>query len=337
PEGLEVIVLPELRRELSPPADWRAYRALLRLFRERHFSVVHTHASKAGILGRIAARRAGVPFVVHTVHGQAFHAYQSALVNRLYIAAERWAARHCDRIYAVAQAMIEQCVEAGVAPREKYQVVYSGMDLDCYLNAQRDVTLRAELGIPTEALVVGKIARLFELKGHEDLLAAAPKVLAAVPNTYFLLVGDGILREALVAQAEALGIRDRVIFAGLVPPRDICRYTAQMDVLVHLSLREGLPRAVVQGLATGIPAVAYPLDGTPEVVLDGETGRLCPVRQIDAIAAALTELLLDPDKRRALGQRGRAEVRKRFAWQQMADILEDEYKRGVAARLSARN
>ncbi|NLE56038.1 MAG: glycosyltransferase family 4 protein, partial [Lentisphaerae bacterium] len=134
-----------------------------------------------------------------------------------------------------------------------------------------------------------------------------------------------------------LGIRDRVIFAGLVPPRDICRYTAQMDVLVHLSLREGLPRAVVQGLATGIPAVAYPLDGTPEVVLHGETGLLCPVRQIDAIAAALTELLLDPEKRRAMGQRGQDEVRKRFAWQRMADILEDEYSRGVAAYMSAHN
>jgi glycosyltransferase involved in cell wall biosynthesis len=186
-------------------------------------------------------------------------------------------------------------------------------------------------------LVVGKIARLFELKGHQDLLAAAPKVLAAVPNAYFLLVGDGILRDALAAQAMTLGIRDRVIFAGLVPPRDICRYTAQMDVLVHLSLREGLPRAVVQGLATGIPAVAYPLDGTPEVVLHGETGLLCPVRQIDAIAAALTELLLDPEKRRAMGQRGQDEVRKRFPWQRMADILEDEYSRGVAAYMSAHN
>lgn len=337
PDGLEVIVMPELVRELSPLTDWRAYRALLRLFRERRFSVVHTHASKAGIVGRVAARRADVPFVVHTVHGQAFHAYQSALANRLYIAAERWAARHCDRIYAVAQAMIEQCVAAGVAPREKYQVVYSGMDLDCYVNATRDDALRVELGIPADALVVGKIARLFELKGHQDLLAAAPKVLAAVPNAYFLLVGDGILRDALAAQALALGIRDRVIFAGLVPPRDICRYTAQMDVLVHLSLREGLPRAVVQGLATGIPAVAYPLDGTPEVVIHGETGLLCPVRQIDAIAAALTELLLDPEKRRAMGQRGQDEVRKRFPWQRMADILEDEYSRGVAAYMSAHN
>lgn len=332
PPGLKIIEVPEMIREMHPLKDWQAYRAMRRIFQAGGYDVVHTHSSKAGILGRLAARRAGVPLVVHTVHGQAFHPYQSAWKNWMYIAAERLAARHCDRIYAVAQAMIDQCVAAGVAPREKYQVVYSGMDLQAFMQARREPELRRQLGIAEGDLVVGKIARLFELKGHDCLVKAAARVVQVMPNVRFLLVGDGNLRQSLEAMIAERGLQRHFIFTGLVSPGEVCRYAAQMDVLAHLSLREGLPRTAVQALACAVPVVAYPLDGTPEVVIDGETGFLCEPEQVEQVADRLLTLLRDEPLRRRLGRQGQELVKERFAWQRMADILESEYERGLDAK-----
>ena len=330
PKGLKVVEIPDLIRELSPLHDWRAYRALKAYLKAHPMDVVHTHASKAGILGRIAAKKAGVPFVCHTVHGQAFHPYQSSWKNRLYIASERLAAKYCDRIYAVAQAMVDQCVAARIAPRDKYQVVYSGMDLASFSNALPDNELRNSLGLSEGTPVIGTVARLFPLKGYEDLLEAIPYVIKEVPDVKVLIVGNGILRKSLEEQAQRLGIQNHLIFAGLIPPTEVCRYTALMDVLAHLSLREGLPRAVVQALASGVPAVAYPLDGTPEVITNGETGFLCPVHDISAVANALIKLLKDGDLRRKCGAAGQALVLKRFDWRHMSDVLEQEYLKNTA-------
>ncbi|MBN2452292.1 MAG: glycosyltransferase family 4 protein [Lentisphaeria bacterium] len=331
-EGLEVMEIPSLVRAVDPWRDLAAYRSLRRLFFREGFDVVHTHSSKAGILGRIAARRAGVPFVAHTVHGQAFHAYQSAWVNRFYILTERLAARHCDRIFAVAQAMVDQCVAARVAPRGQYRVVYSGMAIDDFLQARPEPALRRRLGLPEGAPVVGKIARLSALKGHDFLMQAAPHIVAAVPEVRFLLVGDGALRGTLEHRARDLGLEDRFVFAGLVPPAEVCRYTALMDVLVHLSLREGLPRTVVQALAGGVPAVGFALDGTPEVIIDGETGRLCVPGDVPAVCRAVVDLLRDAPLRRRLGAAGRERVREQFSWQRMGDILEAEYAEGLGQK-----
>ncbi len=317
--------IPELVRELNPIKDYRAYCRLKDVFRAEDFDVVHTHASKAGILGRLAAAKCSVPLIVHTVHGQAFHPYQSAWKNRLYILAERFAARRCHKIYAVAQAMIEQCVQARVAAREKYQVVYSGMDLQAFLQACPEEALREKLSLPAGTPVIGKIARIFELKGYEHLVAAAPQIVAALPSVRFLLVGDGNLRPVIERQISELGLEKHFIFTGLVPPQDICRYTALMDVLAHLSLREGLPRTAVQALASGIPVLAYPLDGTPEVVHNGQTGYLCEPGNIPQVAEKLIHLLQDESLRHRYGAAGRELVSKLFDWRQMADILEAEY------------
>ena len=323
--GLEVVEEPMLTRELHPWKDLRAFFRLYKFFRQRKFDVVHTHSSKAGIIGRLAARRAGCPLIVHTVHGQAFHSYEKWWRNKIYIAAERFAAKYSDHIFAVAQAMIEQCVQAGVAPRAKYSVVYSGMDLKPYLQASPNAELRQTLGIPPDAPVVGKIARLFELKGHEDLIAAASDIVREIPDVRFLLVGDGKLRPKLEHEIDARGLKKHFIFAGLVPPGDIPRYISLMDVLVHLSLREGLPRTVVQALAGGKPAVAYNLDGTPEVIVHGTTGYLCAPQSIDAVRDYVTELLKSPEKAREMGQNGRALVKDRFDWEKMVQQLETAY------------
>jgi glycosyltransferase involved in cell wall biosynthesis len=325
-DRLRVVEIPQLIRAVRPFQDLAAWRHLRRHFREAHYDVVHTHSSKAGVLGRIAARQAGTPVVVHTVHGQAFHAYQAAWRNAIYVAAERMAAKYCDKIYAVADAMIDQCVEARVAPRSLYQTVYSGMELESYLHARRDTELRRQLGIPEDALVIGKIARIFELKGYEYLMEAAPKLAATVPNLHFLIVGDGLMRPQIEAEVDALGLRDRFHFSGLVPPSTIPNYVAQMDVLAHLSLREGLPRTVVQALATGKPAVAFSVDGTPEAVINDQTGFVCPPKDATAVTDKLLLVLQDAGLRERLGQQGREFVRERWDWRTMGRILTNDFE-----------
>lgn len=327
-----VVEFPDLVREISPFHDIAAYFKLKKYFRENKFDVVHTHSSKAGIVGRLAARAAGVPVVVHTVHGQAFHPYQSRWKNRLFIALERFAAKDCDRIFAVAQAMIDQCVAAGVAPAEKYMVVYSGMETGDFVNAVREGELRKKLEIPEAAKVVVTVARLFPQKGYEYVIPAAKKVLKAAPDTHFLFVGDGPMYDKLRADLRADGIEGNFHFAGLVPPGEVCRYLAQGDLLWHLSLHEGLPRAVVQALATGIPAIGFALDGTPEVILDGKTGYLTAAEDVDAVAEKTLTLWRDRDLAAAMGAAGKTLVTERFSWRRMSDILETEYLRMAAEK-----
>jgi glycosyltransferase involved in cell wall biosynthesis len=328
----ETVVCPDLVRELSPLHDWRAFRFLKDFYKERKFDVVHTHSSKAGIVGRLAGRAAGTPLVVHTVHGLAFHRYESKLKNAIYIASEMLAARSCDRIYSVAQAMIDQCLAAHVGRKEQFKVVYSGMELDKFLNAQPDPELKRRLKIPEGRPVIGTVARLFPLKGYEQFIPAAIRIAAMRPDVHFLIVGDGVLRPELESSIAACGLSGNFSFAGLVPPSEVCRYTALMDVLVHLSLREGLPRAAVQALATSKPVVAYSLDGTPEVVRNGETGFCVEPENVDSVVFAVNKLLSDPEQAAKMGRAGRALVSELFDWRRMADVLERDYFDSLAAK-----
>jgi glycosyltransferase involved in cell wall biosynthesis len=332
PPDFEVVEMPELVREISPATDFKAFLALRRFFKEREFDVVHTHSSKAGIVGRLAARAAGVPLVVHTVHGLAFHKYESHWKNAVYIAAERLAALTCDRIYAVARAMVDQCLAAHVGRASQYKVVYSGMDLKPFLESKPDPELKKSLKIPEDRPVVGTVARLFPLKGYEQFLPAAVKIAGLRPDVHFLIVGDGQMRAELESSVAACGLSDNFSFAGLVPPSEVWRYTALMDVLVHLSLREGLPRAAVQSLASGKPVVAYALDGTPEVVRDGETGYLVDPENVDQVVFAVSKLLSDADSMKRMGSAGRELVSKLFDWRDMARILENDYRESLAAK-----
>ena len=321
----EIIEVPDLVRELHVGKDYKAYCELKKIFSERKFDVVHTHSSKAGIIGRAAAWKVKVPFVCHTVHGQAFHAYEKPWKNFFYINAERWAAKRCHKIYAVAQAMIDQCVEAKVAPREKYKVVYSGMDIGKFLNSQPEPELRKKLGIPEGVRVVGTVSRLFPLKGYEYFLPMAQSVDKVCHDVHFLIVGDGSLRSWMEDKIASCGLKDKFHFAGLVPPSEVHRYIALMDILAHLSLREGLPRCVVQALASGKPALGFNLDGTPEVVIDGETGYCAPAKDVRTVTASAIHLLSNPELMLQLGENGKKMVADKFDWHKMADILEEEY------------
>ncbi len=323
--GLRVIHNDHLRREISPVHDLIALRQLQQTFADEKFDVVHTHSSKAGVLARYAAARAGIPVVVHTVHGPSFHRYQSRWKNYLYILCERFGARYSDRNYVVATAMSDMYTRNLIGKPESYVTLYSGMDLTPYLTSKQDSELARGLGLDVSAPVVGKIARLFELKGYDFFVQAAAKIATAIPNVQFLVVGDGVLRESIEKEVDRIGLRERFYFAGLVNPDSIFRYISLMDVLVHLSLREGLPRTVVQALASGKPAIGFALDGTPEAIIDGKTGFLCAPGDSTAVAERVVRLLKNPDEAARIGASGREFVRDKWDWRMMVNYLERDY------------
>lgn len=325
--GVPIEIVPELRRAIHPWRDWRAFRQIKQVLREFRPDVVHTHSAKGGILGRAAAAALGVPAIVHTVHGAPFHPYQSAAAREFARRCERWAARRCHALVSVSDAMTELMVSDGVAPQEKFTTIYSGLDVEPFLAAESlRAATRAELGYGPEHFVIGKIARLFELKGHEDLVRAAPAIVAAHPNAQFMLVGDGARRGRIESQVAAAGLADRFKFVGLVPPERIPALIAAMDVVVHLSLREGLARALVQALLVGRPVVSYDIDGAREVVIPGETGFLAPPKSVDEVAAAVNRLAAEPALRARIGGAGR-QFADRFRAERMVDMLHRLYER----------
>ncbi len=331
--GIETIETPDLVREVAPRRDWRCRRALERIIRDWRPDVVHTHSSKAGILGRAAAWHATVPAVVHTIHGLPFHPYQAGWKNSAYIRAERWAARRCHAIATVADAMRDQALAVGIGRPEQYRTVRSGMVVEPYLDdsESRDEA-RQRLGLPRDAFIVGTVARLAELKGHDDLLDALATAMRDDPGIHLLWVGDGWWSERLLARVRELGLADRVHTPGLVAPETIPEWIRAMDVVAHPSYREGLPRAVVQGLLSARPVVTYALDGGPEVCLDGETGLLVEPGDRDGLRDAILRLRRDPQHGRDLGLAGRVRCRTAFDHRTMVRDLDDLYRRVLDGR-----
>jgi len=322
-----IAVLEELRRAPHPWHDVSACAALRRWFVAEGYDIVHTHSGKAGFIGRLAAKWAGVPIIVHTIHGPSFYEYQNPVGNWLFRWAEQLAGRWTTQFVSVADAMTEQYLAAGVGTPGRFVTIHSGMNMDALVNARRDEGLRQSLGIGPNDLVVGKIARLFRLKGHKYLFEAAPRIVAAVPQVKFLLVGDGIYRKRFAQMATEMGLRDRFVFAGLVPPQEIPRYVASMDLLVHLSLREGLPRTLPQALACGKPVVAFDVDGAREVCLDGRTGFLVRPGDVTGLAAAVIRLLQDQELAHRMGAQGRELVRGQFSEALMVRQIDELYRR----------
>ncbi|MGD0744563.1 MAG: glycosyltransferase family 4 protein [Verrucomicrobiota bacterium] len=313
--------VPELVRPIHPWKDWTALRRLTEILRKTRPDIVHTHSGKAGVLGRLAAKRAGVPIIIHTIHGPSFGNFQNPAANFIFRTAETQAARVTTHFIVVADAMKAQYLAAAIGRPEQYTKIFSGFPLEPYLAAKNDPAVRARLGLQPGDFVVGKIARLFKLKGHDDLFAVAPELVRRCPQIKFLLVGDGEWRGRFENLAKSLGVESHFIFTGLIAPAEMPPLTGIMDALAHLSLREGLPRALPQALAAARPVVAYDCDGAGEVCLEGRTGFLVQPGDLTGLTHRLLQLANSPVLCNKLGQTGRDFVRENFAVEKMVDSI----------------
>ena len=331
-------VVPSLVRAINPWHDWKCWGQLQRLIEEIKPDIVHTHSSKAGILGRGAAwtvmRQTKQPIgVVHTIHGPPFYDGQNRLVRGMYVASEQWAAERCHLILSVANAMTSKYLAAGIGRPEQYRTVYSGMEVERYAADDSDGSARREArrvaALSDDDFVIGTVARLSAQKGHDDLLDALGSELKNRPRWKLLWVGDGWLKERLYKRLDAMGVRGQVVTTGLVPSERVPFFIRAMDVLAHPSYREGLPRTVPQALLGRVCPVAYDVDGTGEACIEGETGKLVGLGDRAGLRDAVVWLHDHPAERSAMAEHGRAVCLNRFSAQTMVAELEKVYERAI--------
>lgn len=303
-KGVKLITVPSLIRRINPILDLQALFSLYRIFLQEKPAIIHTHTSKAGILGRWASFFARVPIVVHTPHGHIFYGYHGKVKTKVFILVEKVTAIITDRIIALTKREKEDHIQFNISKPDKFVVIHSGVNLEDFSkNFDNTEELKGDLGIPITDSIVGTVGRLVEIKGHRYLLDAARLVLNKMPNTTFLLIGDGYLMTELISHASAMGIENKVIFAGW--RSDVPQLINTFDIFVLSSLNEGMGRVLVEAMAMGKPIVASDIGGIPDLVKDGANGILFPPRDVDAMAEAILKLLLDRELRRKMGNEGK--------------------------------
>jgi len=322
--GITVRPLRYMVREVRILKDLAALFELTLLIKKHRYQIVHTHNSKAGFIGRLAAKIAGVPVIIHTIHGFAFHEYERPLMRRLYVFLERLAAKFSDRLVTVSTPLKDWGLRLKIGREGQYCVIPDGIEIERFNVNIDPEKKRQELGVGSDYFIVGLVAKLWEGKGHQTLIEAMPRIIQQFPKVKFLFVGEGYLRQNLEKLATARGLRDYIIFTGF--RKDIPEITATFDIAVLPSFFEGLGRSLLEAMALGKPVVATNVGGIPEVVEDSLNGSLVSPGDSVALAEAIIRLLKDKELRHRMGVEGRRRIDERFSAEKMVNRIEDIYR-----------
>ena len=324
-KGVRVFALPSLVRRLSFKNDLLAFINIYRLIKRIRPHIVHTHTSKAGLLGRLASFLARVPIIIHTPHGHVFHSYYGPVMTKVFVFAEKILSFITDKITALTNRERDEHLEEGIASIEKYVVIHSGVMLDRLMNMSVDAgAVRGEFGIAQDSNVIGVVGRLVPIKGHKYLVSAAKRIIKEFRNTVFVFVGDGYLSSRLERQAESVGVRKNIIFTGW--RKDAVEILDLFDILVLPSLNEGMGKVLVEGMALGKPIIASNVGGIIDLVRNGENGILVPPGDSDALGEAILQLLKDKNLSEKLGKNGKAMVYPEFDASVMVKQIDDLYE-----------
>jgi glycosyltransferase involved in cell wall biosynthesis len=326
--NVRLFLVPELVREIRPLKDLTALFKIARILRTMKRSVrdkaenaagaviVHTHSSKAGILGRWAAWLAGIRCIIHTVHGFSFHQFQPRLTRAVYVFLERLTASITSAFILVSRANMEEGIREKIFIPDKALLIRSGIDISEYRSVQCDrMAVRAALGITNGAPLVAMVACFKPQKAPLDFVKTARLVLAEYPQAEFLMVGDGELRSRIEALADELNIADRVHLVGW--RKNVPQIMHAIDLLVLTSLWEGLPRVLPQAMAAGVPVVASDVNGSREVISDGINGFLAQPHDVQDMARKILYLLTHPEEARVMGRNGTSMVQEFDIWKML--------------------
>lgn len=320
-----VYLIPELVREIRPFKDVVAFLKIRRILKElkKPLSqmIVHTHSSKAGILGRWAARVSGIHLIIHSIHGFGFHDYQPSFLRAFYILMERVTSLVTTRFIAVSKANIEKGVAKRIFTRDNTVLIRSGIDIREFQEVKGDgLEKKREWGVGAGCPLVAMIACFKTQKSPLDFVRVAKIVSDAIADVRFLLVGDGVLRSEIEALIKKLGMDDYILLLGW--RNDIPEILSCVNVLVHTSLWEGLPRVFPQAMASGVPVVATKVDGAPEAIEHGINGFLVPPKDIQAMAEKVIYLIRHPKQAEEMGKKGRDLVAEFDIWKMLAQQQE---------------
>jgi glycosyltransferase involved in cell wall biosynthesis len=320
------IIIKDLIRHPSPIRDLKTLWRLFCLFRRTRPTIVHTHTSKAGALGRIAAWLTSVPVIVHTPHGHVFYGHFSRAVSWLFLRIERALALVTTHFIALTTAERDDHVVRGVGRAEDWTVIPSGIDLARFRSVEPRSDQRPALfGCPVDSTLIGTVGWLTEVKGHRRLIQAFSRLAPSRPSLYLLIIGTGELHDDLAALASRLGIGDRVRFLG--HRDDIPECLAALDLFVFPSQNEGMGRALIEAMAAALPVVATRVGGIPGIIEQGRTGLLVSPGDSAALAGAMAELLDDRTRARAMGQAARDSIGAEFNAAGMVRAIESVYGR----------
>jgi glycosyltransferase involved in cell wall biosynthesis len=319
----------QLVRAIQPFKDISALSQLYQYIKKGRYDIVHTHSSKAGLLGRLAARMAGVKHIIHTPHGHIFYGYYGRGLSFMFIILERWAARYTEKIITLTNAGKEEHIQYKIAPAHKFITIHSGLELGSLQPSDTKNDVAKEFNIDKSDKLIGTVARLVPIKGHEFLLKAAPLVLQHYPNTTFLLIGDGPLRKKLENLAQQLNFFDKIVFSGM--REDIPRLLNAIDIFVLPSLNEGMGRVLIEAMALAKPIVATRVGGVPDVIEDGSSGLLVPSADPDALANAICTIMKNPSLAARLASHAVTRSQK-FSHTEMIRQLENLYKSVMSSK-----
>jgi len=325
-EGMEVITFPDMVQRIAPKKDIAATFALYRHLRINKYHIVHTHNSKAGFIGRLSAKLAGVPVIIHTVHGFAFHDQEPLWRQILFRNLEKIASRWCDKMIFISSPLIEWALKEKISAKDKIIKIYSGIDLDRFqpVSDEEKKQARIKLGIKPDGPVAGIVSKLWEGKGHNVLIDAFKEIKKDLNDAKLIIVGEGYLEDELKSYTEELGLKDSVIFTGF--RSDVSEVMACFDISVLPSFFEGMGRVLLEAMAMTIPVVASNVGGIPDLVKNNKNGILVPPGDVSELTKAMKKLLTNRSLSISMGKNGHHTVTKEFSAESMNEKILSVYK-----------
>jgi glycosyltransferase involved in cell wall biosynthesis len=321
-EDIQFIQCPSLVRRLNIIKDFRAFFEIWKLIKKSKPLIVHTHSSKAGLLGRLVAKLAGIPIIVHTPHGHVFFGYFGSFKTKIFILLEKVASRITYKIVALTNREKEDHIMFRIANKDKFIVIPSGVELNKFKEVpyNEKQNFKKELGVPQNSLIVGTVGRLEPVKAPEFLIEAAKYIIPKYPTTYFIFAGDGHLKQNLEKKASDFGIKNNIIFLGW--RNDIAKIISTYDIFALPSLNEGMGRVLVEAMALGKPIVASNAGGIPDLVTHGKNGFLVPPKDPRELANYIQILIEDEEKRAKMGEAGK-EMAENFSKEKMVELYKE--------------
>lgn len=325
-EGMKVITFPDLVQPIAPVKDIAATINLYRYLKKNRYHIVHTHNSKAGFIGRLSAKLAGVPVIIHTVHGFAFHDQEPLWRRMLFRNLERMASTCCDRMIFISRPLIDWALKEKITSTEKIVKIYSGIELDRFKPVSDDEKKQAKIrwGINPDDPVAGIVSKLWEGKGHKILIKAFKELTKDLKKAKLFIVGEGYLEDELRSYAKELGISESIVFTGF--RFNVSEVMACFDISVLPSFFEGMGRVLIEAMAMKIPVVASNVGGIPDIVKENKNGILVPPGNVSELSEAMKKLLTNPEMSISMGKYGHQKATETFGAESMSEKILNIYK-----------